>query len=202
MSCNKNNNKNLEKKNKELSDIICNAPIPIFAINRKHKITHFNKALEALSGLSRDDMIGTDHQWKAFYSAKRPIMADFIIDKASDAKIMEYYGKKHIESTNPKEGFAATQFFPDLGDTGKWLHFCASAVTNENGDIISAVETLQDITDEKNAQQKTKELYRIYQGLLDFIPYPIVVFEIRKLFSITFTFIVVSCSFNLRLFLY
>jgi len=190
MSCNKNSDKNLEKKieeleknNKELRDIICNAPIPIFAINNEHKITHFNKALEDLSGLALEDMIGTDQQWKAFYSIKRPIMADLIIDKASDSAIMKYYGKNHIKSASSKEGFAATQFFPDLGDEGKWLHFCASAITNENGDIISAVETLQDITVEKVAQQKTKSLYRIYQGLLDFIPYPIVVYDNNGLVS-------------------
>ncbi|MEN8210390.1 MAG: PAS domain S-box protein [Thermodesulfobacteriota bacterium] len=173
----------LEQKNSELHDIICNAPIPIFALDRNHKITHFNKALEVLSGLSGDKMLGTDHQWKAFYKKKASVMADFILDKASDAEIAERYGEDHIKSTNGKERFAATKFFPDLGEEGKWLYFCASAITNAKGEITSAVETLQDITDEKIAQQKTRELYRIYQGLLDFIPYPIVVYDDKGLVS-------------------
>jgi PAS domain S-box-containing protein len=173
----------LEQKNSELHEIICNAPIPIFAIDSNHKITHFNKALEALSGLSGDEMIGTDHQWKAFYSKKASVMADFIIDKSSDAQIEERYGQEHIKSTNIKERFAATKFFPDLGKEGKWLYFCASAVTNAKGETTSAVETLQDVTDEKVAQQKTRELHRIYQGLLDFIPYPIVVYDDKGLVS-------------------
>ena len=173
----------LEKKNQELRDIICNAPIPIFAIDSNHNITHFNQALEDLSGLSKDDMIGTDHQWKAFYSKKRPVMVDFIIDQTSDEKIAEYYGENLIKPTSPKDHFAITNFFPDLGVDGKWLSFCASAITNANGEITSAVETLQDVTEEKIAQQKTKELYRIYQGLLDFIPYPIVVYDDNGLVS-------------------
>ncbi len=179
----KNKIKELEKKNRELNDIICNAPIPIFAIDSNHIITHFNQALEELSGLTKEEMIGTDHQWKAFYSKKRPVMVDFIIDKTSDEKITEYYGENLIKPTNPKDRFAITNFFPDLGVDGKWLSFCASAITNAKGEITSAVETLQDVTEEKIAQQKTRELYRIYQGLLDFIPYPIVVYDDNGLVS-------------------
>ncbi|MCP4673297.1 MAG: PAS domain S-box protein [Desulfobacula sp.] len=179
----KNKIKELEKKNQELHDIICNTPIPIFAIDNNHTITHFNQALEDLSGLSKDEMIGTDHQWKAFYSKKRPVMVDFIIDQTSDEKIAEYYGENLIKPTSPKERFSITNFFPDLGVDGKWLSFCASAISNEKGEITSAVETLQDVTKEKIAQQKTRELYKIYQGLLDFIPYPIVVYDDNGLVS-------------------
>ncbi len=173
----KNQIKELEKKNQELHDIIYNAPIPIFAIDSDHKITHFNKALENLSGLSRDDMIGTDQQWKAFYSKKSPIMADFMIDNAPNSKIIEHYGENVIKFTDSNEHFEATKFFPDLGEHGKWLSFSASAVTDEKGDITSAVETLKDVTEKKNAQKKTRELYRIYQKLMDFIPYPVVVYD-------------------------
>ncbi|MBU1696336.1 MAG: PAS domain-containing protein, partial [Proteobacteria bacterium] len=44
--------KELEKKNHELNGIIGNAPIPIFVLDKNHKITHFNKACEELTGLS------------------------------------------------------------------------------------------------------------------------------------------------------
>lgn len=167
----------LEKKNWELQKIICNAPIPIFAINKDHRITHFNKALEKLSGLPSEEMIGTDHQWKAFYSKKQPIMADFIVDDASDEAISTHYGKEHIKPLDSVERFAATRFFPDLGKDGKWLYFSASAITNAENEIVCAVETLQDVTKEKLAQESTRHLYQIYQELLDFIPYPIVVFD-------------------------
>ncbi|MCD4722517.1 MAG: PAS domain S-box protein [Desulfobacula sp.] len=190
MSCNENDIKilekkikELEKKNKELHGIIHNAPIPIFALDNNHKITHFNKALEELSGLSGKKMLGTDHQWKAFYSSNRPVMADLIIDRSSDAQIVEQYGQKYNPSTKAKERFSATDFFPDLGEKGKWLFFCASTITDDNGNIISAVETLQDVTEEKIAEKKTKELYRIYQNILEFVPYPIVVYNDKGLVS-------------------
>ena len=169
--------KELEKKNNELNGIIGNAPIPIFVLDNNHKITHFNKACEELTGLACEKMLGTDHQWKAFYSNRRPVMADLIIDRSSDAQIVEHYGSKYNRSDKSKDQFSATDFFPDLGKEGKWLFFCASTITNENGDIVSAVETFQDVTEEKIAESKTRELYRTYRKIMEFIPYPIVVYD-------------------------
>ncbi|MBU2629462.1 MAG: PAS domain-containing protein, partial [Proteobacteria bacterium] len=115
--------KNLEEQNMLLKKIIHKAPIPIFAIDKDHTITHFNQALEELSGLSSKDMVGTKNQWKAFYSTRRPVMADLIIERSSDAEIVEHYGLKYKRSAKNKERFAATDLFQDLGKEGKWLFF-------------------------------------------------------------------------------
>jgi len=167
----------LEEKNKKLNNIIFKAPIPIFVVDKDHTITHFNKALEVLSGLSADSMIGTKNQWKAFYSSNRPVMADLIIDRSSDAEIIEHYGQKYKGSSEDKELFAATDFFRDLGGNGKWLFFTASTFLDSEGEIAGAVETLQDVTEEKIADRKTQELSRIYRKILEFVPYPIVVYD-------------------------
>lgn len=167
----------LKKKNQELNNIIRNAPIPIFVVDKNHEITHFNKACEELTGLSSKEMLGTDTQWKAFYSKKRPVMADLIIDRSSDKQIAEHYGPKYKPSSKNKERFAATDFFQDLAENGKWLFFTASTFSDPDGNIAGAVETLQDVTEEKIAERKTKELYRIYRKILEFVPYPIVVYD-------------------------
>ncbi len=175
--------KKLEKKNEELVNIIIKAPIPIFAIDKDHTITHFNQALEELSGLSAKKMIGTRDQWKAFYKSKRPVMADLIIERSSDAEIIEHYGLKYNRSSKNKERFAATDFFKDLTDQGKWLYFTASTYDDSDGNIAGAVETLQDVTEEKVAERKTRELFRIYRRILEFVPYPIVVYDDHGLVS-------------------
>jgi len=173
----------LEQQVDELNNIIYKAPIPIFAINKDHTITHFNQAVEELSGLKSKDMVGTKDQWRAFYSTPRPIMADLIIDKSSDAQIVEHYGLKYTRTSETKDRFAATDFFEDLGDIGKWLYFTASTYLDKNGNIAGAVETLQDVTEEKIAERKTRELYRIYNKILEFVPYPIVVYNDTGLVS-------------------
>ncbi len=190
--------KALEKKNNVLHEIINNAPIPIFVLDNNHKITHFNKACEELTGLCEKKMIGTNQQWKAFYSSSRPVMADLIIDRSSDAQIVEHYGSKYNSSNKAKELFSATDFFPDLGKEGKWLFFCASTIKNENGEIISAVETLQDVSEEKIAAQKTKELYKNYQKILEFVPYPIVVYDDNGLVSYINTSFATTFGWSLK----
>lgn len=173
----------LEKQNKDLNNIIFKAPIPIFVVDRDHTITHFNQALEDLSGLSARDMVGTKDQWKAFYGSRRPVMADLIIEQSSDEKIAELYGPKYKRAALDKDRFAATDFFRDLGEEGKWLFFTASTFSDCHGNISGAVETLQDVTEEKIAENKTRELYRIYRKILEFIPYPIVVYDDAGLVS-------------------
>ncbi len=173
----------LEEENQTLSKIIFKAPIPIFVLDKNHKITHFNQALEELTGFTSKQMKGTDSQWKSFYANKRPVMADLIIDKSPDREIIEHYGFKYDRTHFNKDRFAATDFFPDLPPEGRWLFFTASPVTNHKGEITGAVETLQDVTEEKIQEQRINELYRIYRNILEFIPYPIIVYHDKGLVS-------------------
>ncbi|HKJ99974.1 MAG TPA: PAS domain S-box protein [Desulfotignum sp.] len=167
----------LEEENLLLKNIIHKAPIPIFVLDSSHKIIHFNQALEELSGFQAEDMIGTHHQWKAFYAKKRPVMADLIIDNASDEHIIDLYGPKYKKAFSSKKLFAATDFFPDLPPSGKWLFFTAAAVFDSKGNIAGAVETLQDVTAEKTKEQEVFDLYQTYQKVLEFIPYPIILYD-------------------------
>lgn len=167
----------LEQDNQRLSQIIHKTPIPIFVVDKDHTIIHFNEAIEELSGISSKEMVGTKDQWRAFYKSKRPTMADLIIDRSSDAQIVEHYGTKYDRSARSHGRFAATDLFRDLGKDGKWLYFTAATYRDENGEIAGAVETLEDVTEEKIAERKKRELYRTYRKILEFVPYPIVVYD-------------------------
>jgi len=144
-----------EEKSAEemLSKITGGSPIPSFVINKQHKVTHWNKAIESLSGISAQRMVGTNEQWRAFYTEKRPSMADLIVDGVSAGKIKAYYWGKCTKSTLIDGAYEAEDFFPDLGEHGKWLHFTASPIRNEGGEIIGAIETLEDVTEEKKLQE-------------------------------------------------
>jgi len=175
--------KELEEKNQTLSKIIFKAPIPIFVLDKNHKITHFNQALEELTGFKSKKMVGTDFQWKAFYANERPVMADLMIDKSSEWDILEHYDYKYDLGISSNELFAATDFFPDLPPEGKWLFFTAAPFTDSKGEITGAVEALQDVTEEKIQERKINELYRIYRNILEFIPYPIIVYDEKGMVS-------------------
>jgi len=132
-----------------LAKIIDGASIASFVINRRHKVTHWNTAIEALSGIKREEIIGTDEQWRPFYTEKRPVMADLIVDGASADEIEGYYRDKCKKSRLIDGAYEAEDFFPELGQNGKWLHFTASPIKDNNEEIIGAIETLEDITERK-----------------------------------------------------
>jgi two-component system sensor histidine kinase DegS len=147
-----------EKKRAEemLTKIINGSPIPTFAINKQHKVTHWNTALESLSGMKKDEVVMTDRQWVAFYAEKRPVMADLIVDGASADEIEVHYRDKGRKSYLIDGAYEAEDFFPALGEDGRWLHFTASPIKDSQGEIIGAIETLRDVTEQRRMQDSLR----------------------------------------------
>jgi PAS domain S-box-containing protein len=135
-----------------LNTIIGGSPIPAFIIGKNHLVIYWNKALEELSGFKAEEVIGTDQQWRAFYNSKRPCMADLLVDELQDS-IPQWYEGKFIKSKLIDEAYEATDFFPELGAKGKWLRFTAAVIRDANGDLAAAIETLEDITEAKIAEE-------------------------------------------------
>jgi len=157
----------LRESQQRLYQILEGSPIAAFVIDRDHQVIFWNRALEELSRIRADDVVGTDQQWRAFYGLKRPCMADLIIDEKL-AEVKKWYAGKGHPSKLLKEAFEATEFFPDLGEGGRWLRFTAAAIRNSQGELVGAVETLEDISERKTAEQALKEseqrLHSILQG--------------------------------------
>jgi len=147
-----------EKKRAEemLTKIINGSPIPTFAINKQHEVTHWNTALESLSGMKKDEVVMTDKQWVAFYTEKRPVMADLIVDGASADEIEVHYRDKGRKSYLIDGAYEAEDFFPALGEDGRWLHFTASPIKDNEGEIIGAIETIRDVTEQRRMQDSLR----------------------------------------------
>jgi len=153
----------LKKAEKEFSDsqsrlnsILEGTPIPKFVIDKDHHIIYWNKALEQLSGIPAEDVIGTKNPWKAFYHEKRPSMADILVD-GSEEKLSQWYGNKYKKSKFLNDVYEAVNFFPAMAADGKWLFFTAAPIKDSEGNLIGAVETLEDITESKKAENSLKK---------------------------------------------
>jgi signal transduction histidine kinase len=58
------------------------------------------------------------------------------------------------------EAYEVTQFFPDMGEKGKWFRITSAGLRDSGGNLFGAMETLEDVTEQKVAQdellQRTK----------------------------------------------
>jgi len=149
--------KELKEDDEKIFQIVDKNPIPTLVIDNKHIITHWNKALERITGLSAEEMIGTKKQWKIFYSKERPILADLLVDNRSENDMVTYHSNKYHKSTLVEGAYKGEDFFPHLGDYGKWFFFTAAPLRNAKGDVTGAIENLHDITDWKKTVDKTRE---------------------------------------------
>ena len=142
-----------------LISIIHGSPIPTFVLSRDHKIIYWNRALQALSNIKPSEILGTNQQWRAFYTTQRPCLADLILDDKTD-QIAELYSGKWSKSKLLEDAYEVTEFYPDMGEKGKWFRITSAGLRDASGNLFGAMETLEDITEQKVAQdellQRTK----------------------------------------------
>lgn len=173
--------KNLVRRDQTISQVIQGSTIPTFVIDKNHVVTHWNKALEKISGLKAEDIVGTENHWKAFYSKEQPCMADHIVIGVHEEDIRNYYGDRVHPSSFIKGAYEAEGFFPDMGESGKWLFFTAAPIKGINGQVLGSIETLWDTTTEKEAKHKLEELETLEASILDAIHIAVLVLRERRI---------------------
>ncbi len=156
----------LQENKDRLTQIIHGNSIPTFVIDQNHRITHWNKALERLTGISSAETVGTTEQWKAFYAYERPTMADLILDQAPEEKIRQFYTHKYLRSKLLEDSYEVEDFF-ELNGKGTWLFFTAAPIKSRSGVLIGAVETLQDITSRKTMEQEILSYQTILVNMVE-----------------------------------
>lgn len=154
----------IKESEQRLRSVIEGSPIPTFVIDQDHKVLYWNKALEEMSDIRASDIIGTNQQWRAFYDKERPCMADLLVNSLFEEIPRWYVGKYH-KLKLIEDAYEAIDFFPALGPGGKWLRFTAAALRDSKGTVFGAIETLEDITDRKFAEEALKESEMRYMEL-------------------------------------
>ncbi len=160
----------LREGERRLSQIVRGSSIATFVIDRNHTLTHWNNACENLTEISASEIIGTKKQWRSFYSEERPIMADLVVDEAAEEELIKYYGDKYQKSALIKGAYEAEDFFPALCERGKWVFFTAAPLRDAEGKITGAIESLQDITTQKMAEETLRESRQQYADIINFLP--------------------------------
>ncbi|SPD73296.1 PAS modulated sigma54 specific transcriptional regulator, Fis family [uncultured Desulfobacterium sp.] len=162
-------------------DLLECIPIAQFVIGLDHKVTHWNRACELLTGRYAKDMIGTDRQWEPFYASKRPVLADLILDQDFRHFRQLYQGKRASKSEIIPQAWEATDYFKNLGGKPRHVFFLAAPVYDQNGKVIGAIETLQDITRRVQAENELRSSEERYRVLTENIADGVIVIQDGKI---------------------
>ncbi|HOF06226.1 MAG TPA: PAS domain S-box protein [Syntrophales bacterium] len=158
--------KALRENERILFSIVNGLSIPTFVIDVHHRIMFWNRALEELSAIKAAEVLGTTQQWRAFYLTPRACLADLLLDGDLDA-ISRRYREKCRKSGLIDGAYEVVDFFPHLGDRGKWLRFTGASITDLSGRLVGALETLEDITDQKQAEEALRDAEDLYRTLAE-----------------------------------
>ena len=150
-----------------LRSILDGSPIPLFVIDRNHRITHWNQACERMTGLSADRMIGTQDHWRPFYDAPRPCLVDWVLDGAELGEIERYYGASVRSADFSEHNFEGEGYFPTVG---KWLFFTVAPICDSQGRIVAGMESLQDITERKRGEEALRRSEARFRSLFEEVP--------------------------------
>ncbi|MDA8089073.1 MAG: PAS domain S-box protein [Nitrospiraceae bacterium] len=135
--------------------MIENLSLPAFVLNTRHEVVIWNKACEELTGVKSADIQGTQDHWKPFYPEKIQTLADVVIDGN-----YEDLSKLYAVCSEPKlvkNGLESEGWFRNLGGNDRYIIFSASPVYDSRGDLVFAIQTLQDITGRKKLEEALKE---------------------------------------------
>lgn len=163
-----------EVAERALSRIIDGFPVATFFINNQHKVIHWNTAMEALTKIKKKDIIGTGNHWKAFYGSNNRVLADMILDQSTPEEINQHYKGQSRKSALIEGAYEAEGYFLSPPDRkGKWLHFTASPIRDDEGKITGVVESMENITISKNAENTLREsesnFRNVFESALDAI---------------------------------
>jgi diguanylate cyclase (GGDEF)-like protein len=142
----------LETKNL-LSDIIDFLPDATFAINNHGEVISWNKSMEKITGIQKNEIIGkADYMYSVLlYGKSRPMLIDLVLKR--DPEIEKLYD--YIEFVEDK--IIAELHLKDKKITNnKTMHIwsIASTLYDSNGNIIGAIESFRDITERKIIERK------------------------------------------------
>lgn len=145
--------------------IVENGPVASYVIDSNHRVTHWNAACAQLTGRSSSQMLGEDDTWRAFYAEQRPMLAELIVDGCVETEGPLHYGLALNQSPLLPDSYAYEGFFPQLGPSGRWLYVTAAPLRGIGGQLMGAIETLQDVT----ARHEVEEQLRRHHAELESI---------------------------------
>ena len=144
----KNAEEALNSARDQLLAIIEFLPDATFVIDQKNKVIAWNHAMEEMTGVRKQDMLGKgDYAYSMpFYGEPRPILIDLI------EKHDETIESRYRQLIRKERSINAESYTPSLfNGKGAYVWGTASLLYDRGGQLVGSIESIRDITERKLA---------------------------------------------------
>jgi len=143
----------LRESERRLSDIIDFLPDATLVIDRKGKVIAWNRAIEEMTGVAAQDMLGKENYEYAvpFYGKPRPIMINLVLKP--NRKIERGY---YSILERQQDLLIIETWVPALKGKKAFLWGKASPLYDSRRNIVGAIESIRDITKRKQDEEALK----------------------------------------------
>ena len=144
------------------ADLINFLPDATFAIDRSGRVIAWNHAIEEMTGVPAAEMLGKGEYEYAipFYGQRRPILIDLISEP--DERIAGKYGN----IVRRRDTLVAETTLPRPRGKPATLMGKAGPLYNRKGEIVGAIESIRDISDRKQAEEKIQESEKFVRDVI------------------------------------
>jgi PAS domain S-box-containing protein len=136
----------LRESEHRLNDIINFLPDATFVIDNEGRVITWNKAMEEMTGVKADDILGKGNYEYAipFYQTRRPILIDLVLKPDSEIE------KNYTGGINRQGSMLITETELRRPD-GTIIFLAARAlpISEKDSTVIGAIESIRDITERK-----------------------------------------------------
>jgi diguanylate cyclase (GGDEF)-like protein/PAS domain S-box-containing protein len=132
-------------------------PDATFVVDRNRKVVAWNKAMEKMTGVTKETMTGQDSLRRAFsLNDDCPMLIDYIFEKR-DVTELPRLSKYHSSVKKQNDAIYAELSIPYADKTlKKTLLVKVAPLYDSGGNIIAAMQSIRDITEYLKTEQKLK----------------------------------------------
>ncbi len=162
----------LKASRHRLADIINFLPDAAFVINGEGKVTAWNRAIEEMTGIAAEDMLGKgDYEYALpFYGERRPLLINLAGEPVEEVS-RKYQNVRRQGETLYGEGFVP------LLRGGMWFAGSAAPLRDAAGKVTGAIETFRDVTEYRRLMEELEDSQRRLADIIAFLPDPTMVID-------------------------
>ena len=143
----------IREREEYLRMVLGGLPLATIVVDPALHVLSVNQALAMLFEREVEDLIGTQSHGNLLYPAgERRMLCDLMVGEDVDVLLENSFEGLYSPSPTVPGAYEVIDFYPHIGEGGKWIRSTAARLVNEQGETIGAIETFEDFSTQKAAE--------------------------------------------------